>query len=82
MKYSRQVWEQLKNKTPIDLISALNKQLGEPDVMKGNEYVYRFPDGRHVSIHYHKKCYGPSLLKALLEDIGWTEDEMRKFKLI
>lgn len=83
MKYTRQVWEQLKNKTPGEFISALNRQLGGPDMIAGNEYHYRFPDGRRVSIHYHKKrCYGQSLLKALLERIDWTEQEMKKYKFL
>lgn len=83
MKYPHQVWEQLKNKTPSDFISALNRQLGGPDEINGSEHIYRFPDGRRVSIHYHKKrCYGPSLLKKLLEQIDWTEKEMKKYKFL
>jgi len=83
MKFSPHIWSQLKNKGLKDLISALNKELGKPDEIKGNEYVYRFPDGRHVTIHYHsRKCYGSNLLKKLLADIGWTEEDMRRLKLI
>lgn len=84
MKFPPDIWNQLRNKTPKDLISALNKELGKPDQIKGNEYVYRFPDGRRVSIHYHptKRPYGPKLLKGLLTDIGWTESDMRRLKLI
>jgi predicted RNA binding protein YcfA (HicA-like mRNA interferase family) len=38
---------------------------------------------RRVAIHYHpRKTYGPGLLKALLEDIGWTENHLRRLKLI
>ena len=34
-------------------------------------------------IHYHpRKTYGPKLLKALLADIGWSEADMRRIKLI
>jgi hypothetical protein len=35
------------------------------------------------SVHYHpKETYGPKLLKGLLEEIGWTEDELKRLKLI
>ena len=44
---------------------------------------YRHSDGRRIVIHVHpKKTYGPGLLKDLLGDIGWSEKEMRKLKLI
>jgi hypothetical protein len=34
-------------------------------------------------IHYHpRKTYGPKLLTALLNEIGWTEADMRRVKLI
>jgi len=83
MIFPKHVWDQLKNKTADDLISALNKDGWKPDEMAGAEQIYRHPDGRRVSIHYHpKKTYSPKLLKALLEDIGWTEDDMRRLKLI
>jgi len=38
---------------------------------------------KRVVIHYHpRKTYGPKLLKALLADIGWSEADMRRVKLI
>ena len=83
MKFQKFVWAQLKNKSADDLISALIKDGWVLDETGGAERLYRHPDGRRVSIHYHpKKTYGPHLLKALLEDIGWTEDDMRRLKLI
>lgn len=45
--------------------------------------IYRHPDGRRVSIHVHpKKTYGPGLLKDLLQDTGWSIDDMKRLKLI
>ena len=36
-----------------------------------------------VTIHYHPgKTYGVKLLKALLADIGWTEADLKRLKLI
>ena len=84
MAYSGSVWSQLKNITADDLISALEKSGWklEPDCT-GAIQVYRNADADRVSIHYHpKKTYGPKLLKGLLDDIGWTEADLKKLKLI
>ena len=83
MKLPKSVWAQLKNKTADDLISALQKDNWRLDKTRGAEQIYLHPDGRRVSIHYHpRKTYRPKLLKALLKDIGWTEKDMRRLKLI
>jgi predicted RNA binding protein YcfA (HicA-like mRNA interferase family) len=83
MKYSKNVWQQLKSITADELIRVLEKDGWVRDVGVGAELVYRDEDGRIVSIHYHpRKTYRPGLLKALLEDIGWTEVDMRRLKLI
>ncbi|MCG2817094.1 MAG: hypothetical protein L6425_14305 [Candidatus Aminicenantes bacterium] len=53
------------------------------DISVGAEQVFRHPSGRRVSIHYHPhKTFGPNLLKALLEDIGWDVEKMKKLKLV
>lgn len=67
-----------------DIITALLKDGFEPDIKVKTERIYRHTDGRRVSIHYHKRseCYGHSLLKALLDDIGWSEKDMRRLKFI
>jgi len=83
MKFPPHVWTQLKNKTADELISALEKDGAILDEKAGAVRVYKYPDGRRVAIHYHpKKTYGPKLLKALVKDIGWTIDDMRRLKLI
>jgi predicted RNA binding protein YcfA (HicA-like mRNA interferase family) len=84
MAYSASVWSQLKNITADELISALEKSGWklEPGC-KGAIQVYRNAKGERAGVHYHpKKTYGPKLLKGLLEDIGWTEDELKRLKLI
>lgn len=60
MKYSKNVWDQLKGKTADDLIRALLKDGYELDITVKTERIYRHPDRRRISIHYHKgsKCYG------------------------
>jgi predicted RNA binding protein YcfA (HicA-like mRNA interferase family) len=83
MKYSKNVWQQLKSITADELIRALEKDGWVRDVGVGAELVYRHEDGRIVSIHYHpRKTYRPGLLEALLGDIGWAEADMRRLKLI
>lgn len=84
MSFPKNIWEQLKSIPTRKLIAALEKDGFVPDEQLRAERVYRHPDGRHVSIHYHtgSKCYRPSLLKSLFKDIGWSEDDMRRLKLI
>ncbi len=83
MAFSEQIWDQLKNKTSKDLMSALERDGATLDTTRGAVQVYRYPTGKRVTIHYHPhKTYGPQLLKALIEDIGWNEDDLRRLKLI
>ena len=84
MSFSKNAWAQLKNKTTDELISALLKDGFVLDDKVRAERIYRRGDGKRVSIHYHSgdRTYGPALLKSLLEDIGWSEAEMKKLKLI
>jgi predicted RNA binding protein YcfA (HicA-like mRNA interferase family) len=53
----------------------------------GSQQIYRrqFPDGqiRRVSVHMHpQKTFGARLLKGLLDDTGWTEDDLRRLRMI
>ena len=84
MNFSKNVWSQLKGKTTDELISALLKDGFVLDEKVKTERIYRHPDGRRISIHYHKgsDCYGRGLLKSLLDDTGWLEGDMRRVKLI
>lgn len=82
MNYSKNTWQQLKNKTADEIIAALLKDGFESDTHLRAQHIYRHKDGRRVSIHYHPaKVYGKKLLKALLEDIGWTEADLIRLKL-
>ena len=84
MKYTNNTWKQLKATKTSEIIRALLKDGFELDAEVRTEHIYRHPDGRRVSIHYHSgsDCYGRSLLKGLLNDSGWTERRMRELKLI
>lgn len=81
--FPNHVWKQIKNKSCDALIAALEKDGAKVDETIGAERVYLYPDGRRVLIHYHpRKTYGPKLMKKLLADIGWSEEDMRRLKLI
>lgn len=84
MSFSKQVWDQLKSKTADDFIAALNKDDWEQDTKVGASFAFKKKNSSaRVTIHYHpKKTYGAKLLNALLSDIGWTEDDMKRLKLV
>ena len=83
MSYPRNVWSQLKNLTADRLIRALEADGWARDRTSGAQQIFRHPDGRRLSIHYHPgKTYGPKLLKGLLSDIGWSAADMRRLKLV
>jgi len=83
MKFPPNVWNQLKNITADELERALERDGWELDEGRGSIQVYRHADGRRVSVHYHPvKTFGPNLLKALFDDIGWTETDLKRLKLI
>mgnify|MGYP001072639256 CR=1 FL=1 len=83
MNFPKNVWDQLKNISINELISALKKDGWDPDEKASAVQAWVHPDGRIVTIHYHpRKTFGPKLLKKLLTDIGWTIKDMRRLKLI
>ena len=47
-------------------------------------HVYGHPDGRVVVVHYHKSSdtLTRGTLKSFLEGTGWTEDNLRRLKLL
>lgn len=87
MKLPKNIWNQLKSLTQKDLYQALKKD-GNWEYIDsiGAQQTFRNKNnGDYVSIHLHptKKCgYGAKLLKDLIKKTGWTEDNMRKLKLI
>ncbi|MFA5309203.1 MAG: type II toxin-antitoxin system HicA family toxin [Dehalococcoidales bacterium] len=83
MAFPKQVWDQLKNKSVEDIVSALERDGAALDTSRGVARVYRFPDGRLVAIHFHPhKTFGPKLLRDLFEDIGWKEADLKRLKLV
>lgn len=84
MAFSASAWGRLKNTTADELIAALKKDGWklEPGC-KGAIQVYRNAKGLRVGIHYHpKKTYGAKLLKSLIEDTGWSEEDLERLGLL
>ena len=84
MTFRDDIWRQLKGMTVDELVKALLKDGFVLDAAVRTERIYRHDDGRKVSVHYHSdsNTYGPGLLKALLENVAWTEKDLRRLKLI
>jgi len=79
---SRHIWNQIKNITSKELIAALQKDGWIQDFTKSAILVFRHPTGKRVTIHYHpNKTYGEDLLKGLIRDIGWTDEDCKRLKL-
>ena len=86
MAFSKNVWDQLKNLTADELISALLRDGYVKDPASRDatiSYIKRQSEAKRIVIHYHpRKTYRPGLLKGLLADIGWNVDDLRRLKLI
>ncbi len=87
MAFPKHVWDQLKSTTADELISALKRD-GYVQDPASHDATIAFikgvnPNRKRVVIHYHpRKTYRPKLLIALLNEIGWTERDMRRLRLI
>jgi predicted RNA binding protein YcfA (HicA-like mRNA interferase family) len=83
MSLPSHVWEQLKGISVDELVRALERDGWMCDVTMGSIRIYRNASGGRVSIHYHPgKTFGSKLLHALLDDVGWTVEDMRRLKLV
>ncbi|CAD6548874.1 hypothetical protein LMG28727_04903 [Paraburkholderia kirstenboschensis] len=84
MSFPSHVWDQLRSITADELIEALEKDGFRVEPGPGSIRIYRHPVSKtRVSVHYHpKKTYGPKMLKGLLDDAGWSIDDLRRLRLI
>lgn len=77
------IWAQLKNITADELIAALKRDDAKPDDSHGSVRVFKLKTGVKIAVHYHPgKTYGPHLLSDLLEITAWTEQDLKRLKLI
>jgi predicted RNA binding protein YcfA (HicA-like mRNA interferase family) len=78
-----EIWSQLKNITADKLISAIEKDGWILHLPGGSSRRIFTKGSKMVSIHYHPhKSYGPDMLNMLFEDIGWSEADLKRLKLI
>lgn len=51
---------------------------------KGGHLVYRHPDDRRVilSFHHSGDTFPPKTLKAMIEDAGWDEEDLKRLGLL
>jgi predicted RNA binding protein YcfA (HicA-like mRNA interferase family) len=51
---------------------------------RGSHRIYRHADGRRVVVAYHRlgDTFPIGTLKAMIEDIGWSEADLRRLGLL
>lgn len=86
-KYSKPVWDQLRNKTIQQIKKALEKDGWDQEDSSGATIGFRHPDRppnkNRVVLHMHPKATkGPRVLKGILDSTGWDEDDLARLKLI
>jgi len=76
--------EELKNIPAREWIHVLESDGFQLRKGKGSHHIYQHPDKRRVLIVYHSlhDTFGPKTLKSLLQDSGWTRDDLKRFELI
>jgi predicted RNA binding protein YcfA (HicA-like mRNA interferase family) len=76
--------QELKNIQAQELIKALEADGFQWTHSKGSHRVYRHFDGRRVVVSYHRPgaTFPPKTLMAMLKGAGWSEDDLRRLKLI
>jgi predicted RNA binding protein YcfA (HicA-like mRNA interferase family) len=85
VRFLKVVWDQVKGLTASQFESALKRDGWKLIDRPGAQHLLRHPDGRMITVHMHpsqKGGYQPKLLKGMLEQTGWTEEDLRRLKLI
>ena len=74
----------LHNVSVRRIVSALERDGFRYRSGQGSQRIYRHPDRRRVIIHYHKGSDTlPSyILRNLLNGTRWTEEDLRRLRLI
>lgn len=82
MQFTSAVWQQIKSVSAEELIRALQKDGWNEEPTKGAIRPF-VKEERRIAIHFHPgKTYGPRLLKKLLDDIGWSQDDLERLNVI
>jgi predicted RNA binding protein YcfA (HicA-like mRNA interferase family) len=76
---------QLRGITARMLISALIRDGFELDRQAGAHQHYRHPDGRRVTVSFHRpgETFEIKTLKTMIEiQARWTEEDLRRLRLL
>ena len=70
--------------TARNLVRALERDGFEYRKRRGSARVYRKNDGRRVVVHYHASgdTFPIGTLREILRATQWTEDDLRRLRLI
>jgi predicted RNA binding protein YcfA (HicA-like mRNA interferase family) len=73
-----------KNITAKEFRQALEKEGFRETKKRGGHLVFRHSDGRRVILSYHKSgdTFPPKTLKSMIQDAGWTEEDLRRLGLL
>lgn len=76
--------DQLKNVNAKEWIKVLEREGFYLRKGQGSHHIYQHPDGRRVLIAYHKlgDTFGPKTIKSILKNTNWTEDDVKRLKLL
>ncbi len=73
-----------KNITANELKHALERDGFKQTKKKGGHLIFRHTDGRRVVLAYHRSgnTFPPKTLKSMIQDAGWTEEDLKRLGLI
>jgi predicted RNA binding protein YcfA (HicA-like mRNA interferase family) len=78
-------YSKLRGLTARKLINALQRDGFIFSRQSGSHQIYYHPDGRRVTVTFHKPSdtFPIKTLKRILEEeAGWTEEDLRRLKLL
>jgi predicted RNA binding protein YcfA (HicA-like mRNA interferase family) len=74
----------LRNLSAREIISALVRDGFAFDRGDGSHQIYCHPDGRRVTVMFHGagNTFTRKTLKSMLKQARWTEDDLKRLKLL
>jgi len=78
-------YSKFRSLTARELINALGREGFYPRIRSGAHRQYRHPDGRRVTVSYHRgsDTFTFKTLKSMIEkQAKWTEEDLKRLKLL
>ncbi len=74
----------LRSLSARELVSALARDGFGFDRGDGSHQIYYHPDGRRVTVPFHggSSTFARKTLKSMIEQAGWTEEDLVRLKVI